>query len=150
MTSHRNITWHQISSPLTSQPITLPHLAPPPLTYNHITSSDLATNHITSYRITSQHITSLYSTSQRIAAHHITTETPPAATRSNSCRCGQKTRFGQRTGWCPCAHSKGKFFLWLTRLSVPETPLPACPELLVYCLLCPFVVVVFYHQRLPH
>ena len=26
--------------------------------------------------------------------------------------CTPKTRFGHRTGWSPCAHSTGKFFLW--------------------------------------
>ena len=42
--------------------------------------------------------------------------------------CTQETRFGQHTGWWPCARSIGNFLLWLWDIFLPQKlPPPARP-----------------------
>ena len=57
----------------------------------------------------------------------------------------QKTRFGHRTGWSPCAHSIGKFFLWRIVLTILKLPPLACPALLIYIRI--YVSVSFSKQQ---
>ena len=123
ITSH-DITGHDIhitSSHFTTQPTTLPHLTPPrnqPHYFMSPRNHDIIPHHI--------------------AAHHITTadtprkhSQPPPKHKHQTERlkggAHKKTRFGQRTGWGPCAHSMGKFFLWLIGFFAAETSATGSP-----------------------
>ena len=55
---------------------------------------------------------------------HITT-TARHDTGTAESSFAQKNRLGHRTGWSPCAHSMGKFFLWLVGFFPRETSAPA-------------------------
>ena len=79
--------------------------------------SDITSHHITSHQISKWHdmkwhdITFISPRNQPhdIITHHITS----TAHYHHGTAEGlftQKARFGHRTGWSPCAHSKGKFF----------------------------------------
>ena len=117
------------------------------MTWHHITSHDitwhLATNHITALHVASRPSTLLHFTSQQTTRHRIphhrtlhhhhrhTTETQTASTktpppdRTAEGWCATKNRFGHRTGWSPCAHSIGKFFLWFICFFSLKLPPPA-------------------------
>ena len=145
ITSHNHIASHHVIS-LYITSITLHDSTS--ITLHHITSHDMTAHAITSHHIISprnqpHYLTSLhnqphYLISPRnqphdiiphhITAHHITRhsmETQPATTKTSPPNgtaegwCAQKTRFGQRTGWWPCAYFIRKVFLWLTGFLPP-------------------------------
>ena len=144
-----HITWHRIAS-RDMTPHKKKNITSNDMTWHNITSHDmtwhLATNHITSPHVTSQPTTLLRLTSQPTTWHHVphhrtlhhhhhrhTTETQPATTKmpppdgTAEGWCTQKTLFGHRTGWSPCAHSIGKFFFWFIVLFPLKLPPLARP-----------------------
>ena len=98
MTPH-HVTWHDH---LNSRDLTTSQLI---ATLLHLTMQPTTWHHVPHHRTLHHH-------------HQHTTETQPATTKTPPPDgtaegwCTQKTRFGHRTGWSPCARSIGKFFLW--------------------------------------
>ena len=93
------------------------------MTWNDMTCH-IAANHSSSPHVTSQPSTLLHLTPQAISwhqnrshQHHGTAEGSFTA----------KKWFGHRAGRSPCAHSIGKFFLWLISFFLLKLVPPACP-----------------------
>ena len=102
-------------------------------------------HHTASHLTIGHYITSI---SHHASPHHITrflTSPPPtrhgnttrhhknATTRRNGRKLVRtKPRFGHRTGWSPCAHFTGKFFLSRFFFCRLKRPPPACPALFIY------------------
>ena len=117
-TSH-HVTTHDMTSRnqphyFASQPTALLNLASPPTTW---------------HRATSHHSTSPPPTHHGNATGHCQNNTTKTIWQgmAEGWRT-QKTRFGQRTGWWPCAHYIGKFFPWLVWFFRPETFAPTSPS----------------------
>ncbi len=102
---HCHFSWQAQTSPhVNSQPTALLHPISEPTTWHHTAP----------HHSTSQHITSPPPTHQEnTTSHH---QTPLRDGRAEGW-CAQKTWFGYRTGWWPCARSIGKLFLWLINFS---------------------------------
>ena len=83
----------------------------------HDMTCHVATNHSSSPHVTSQPSTLLHLTPQATSWHW---------NRSHHHHGTTKKWFGHRAGRSPCAHSIGKFFLWLIVFSL-KLPPPACP-----------------------
>ena len=118
-----HVTWHRMTPHKKSHHIKWRDMTPHHVTWHdHLNSRDLTTNQLltTLLHLTMQPTTWHHVPHHRTLHHHHrhTTETQPATTKTlppdgtAEGWCTQKTRFGHRTGWSPCAHSTGKFFPW--------------------------------------
>ena len=116
------------------------------MTWHHITWHDIS-QLITLPRLTSPHNQPHYFISPRNQPHQ--NRSPHHHHGPAEGSFTQKTRFGHRTGWSPCAHSIGKFFLWLLVLFPFETSAPACPALLALVVVVTVAVVLAQRMRVP-
>ena len=98
------ITWHHTTQEIASHKMKTHQITSHDMTWH------LATNHIPSPRVISQ-TTTKFRISPGNQPHQNRSPHHHHGTAEGSFT--QKTRFGHRSGWSPCAHSIGKFFLWL-------------------------------------
>ena len=108
------ITWHHTTQEIASHKMKTHQITSHDMTWH------LATNHITSPHV--YFIAPCNQPHQNRSPHHHHGTAEGSFT--------QTTRFGHRSGWSPCAHSIGKYFLWLIVFFSLKLPPPACPALL--------------------